>query len=148
MKLALSSLFAFVAVVLLPSASAEPEIFDEEQILPSSAYMKAEPQDTTPTSATDDDSWWDEVVRRHIIPDQFVVVFHGERVTNATVTGLRLVSDYGDEEAELLWSYHVAFRGVTIGGVSDSMREALTKDPDVDYFEPVSVLDVCIHFIG
>jgi len=137
MKLAFSLLFSIAAVFLLLPASAEPDIFDEDEILPSSSFLN---EDMREASSATMDAWVEnEIWRRHIIPDQFIVVFDGKRVANATETGLRLIGAHGNENTQLLWSYHAAFRGVTMSGVSHNMLIAMTEDPDVDYCEPVSL---------
>lgn len=136
MKLSFA-LFASAAFFLISYASAEPEIFDEEEILTSSPTLNDETQEATTTTT---DVWLDEAMRRHIVLDQFIVIFDGKRVTNATETGLRLVAAHGDENTELVWSYHVAFRGVTMRGVNPGMLKAMAQDPDVEYFESVSLL--------
>ena len=125
------------------SQETEPLVFDEEDILPASIELRQNDVGGDGNDADDDDDFQklfaDEAMKRHMIIDQYIIVFHTTRVSNATLAALRLIEEYGEEgTAEILWSYHAAFPGVTMRGVNVDMVLNMFDDADVDYIEPVS----------
>ena len=136
-----------VAAWFVLAVSAAPIVFDEEDIRPASVTSTAMGQEALDGDDTEGDDdfqklFVEEAMKRHMIIDQYIVVFHTSRVSNATLAALRLIEEYGDEgTAEILWSFHAVFPGVTMRGVNTDMVLDMFDDPDVDYIEPVS--EVC-----
>ena len=75
------------------SQETEPLVFDEEDILPASTELRENEVGGDGNDADDDDDFQklfaDEAMKRHMIIDQYIIVFHTTRVSNATRARLK-----------------------------------------------------------